>query len=364
MRVTFVLPGYSELPIGGFKAAYQFANGLADNGHSVCVLHPPFRGSARRSRRMGQTSDVAGPHAVAAAEPRAVVPRSLERGSPVGPRFFGARHAPDADCVVATAWQTASQIRRWGSRKGAPFCLVADYEHWAVGGDVVRAQMREAFAGLGLIAYGPAVRDVLTSFRLSPIAEVHVGADADAFELDADISTRPLRIGFPVRDERWKGTWDAIAAVSLLHLQQPDVRICAFGRAPLPHAPEWLEYHVRPTDQGLRVFYNGLAVFMHPSHFEAWPLPPLEAMACGAALLAADSVGIRGFARHDHNAHLVPPGRPDLLADALASLLGDERRRTRLAIQGHVDASRLGWSDAVLQLERALERRSALAEHV
>src|SRR5687768_12298160 len=40
MRINFLLPFYPKLPIGGFKVHYEYANRLAERGHSVSVLHP------------------------------------------------------------------------------------------------------------------------------------------------------------------------------------------------------------------------------------------------------------------------------------------------------------------------------------
>ncbi len=39
MRITFVLPDFVSVPVGGIKVAYELANGLAGRGHAVNVLH-------------------------------------------------------------------------------------------------------------------------------------------------------------------------------------------------------------------------------------------------------------------------------------------------------------------------------------
>ncbi len=187
-----------------------------------------------------------------------------------------------------------------------------------------------------------------------PLAEVRFGPDDDIFGLDAPMESRGAVVGFPVREEAFKGAWDAIAAVSLLRLRRPDIQFCAFGRIPLSFAPSSLDYSFRPSDGELRRFYNRLAIFLHPSHYEAWPLPPLEAMSCGASLLAADSIGVLGYAQDGHNATVVPAGRPDLLADAADNLLGDHPRRIRLAREGQLDAGRYRWSTVIPEFERLI----------
>ena len=38
--VTFLLPGGGSAPVGGFKVAYEYANGLAQRGWKVRVVRP------------------------------------------------------------------------------------------------------------------------------------------------------------------------------------------------------------------------------------------------------------------------------------------------------------------------------------
>ena len=39
MRITFILPGLSRYPSGGFKVVYQYANKFAEDGHQVTIIH-------------------------------------------------------------------------------------------------------------------------------------------------------------------------------------------------------------------------------------------------------------------------------------------------------------------------------------
>lgn len=40
MRIGFILPYFSEKPIGGYKVVYEYASRLAASGHKVTVIHP------------------------------------------------------------------------------------------------------------------------------------------------------------------------------------------------------------------------------------------------------------------------------------------------------------------------------------
>ena len=64
---------------------------------------------------------------------------------------------------------------------------------------------------------------------------------------------------------------------------------------------------------------------------EGLPLSLIEAAACGRPLVATDVPGSRDIAQDGVNALLVPPGRPEALADALERLIRDRALRQSFA---------------------------------
>jgi PEP-CTERM/exosortase A-associated glycosyltransferase len=64
------------------------------------------------------------------------------------------------------------------------------------------------------------------------------------------------------------------------------------------------------------------------------PLKPLESMAMGKALVASDIGGHRELIRHGFNGLLFPPGDVSYLAQALETLLNDEKKRKKMETQG------------------------------
>jgi len=82
----------------------------------------------------------------------------------------------------------------------------------------------------------------------------------------------------------------------------------------------------------------------------------LEAMAVGVPVVATTVSGIPEVVTDDVTGRLVPPGRPDLLADALAQLLADPALQKRLGEAGrllvHEHAS---WTNSVAPLLALLE---------
>ena len=101
------------------------------------------------------------------------------------------------------------------------------------------------------------------------------------------------------------------------------------------------------------------AIVVVPSRWpEPFGLTALEAMACGAALVASDRGGLAELVRDA--ALVIDPDRPDLMADALVGLALSEPDRLRLAAAGQARAAALDLPVARARL--AAIRLQALAE--
>ncbi|HEX6188706.1 MAG TPA: glycosyltransferase family 1 protein [Pyrinomonadaceae bacterium] len=94
-------------------------------------------------------------------------------------------------------------------------------------------------------------------------------------------------------------------------------------------------------DEDLRALYSSCKAFVYPSLYEGFGLPPLEAMACGAPVIAsriAAHVETLGA-----DAHLVDPADERALAQVLATLLENENERARLSRSGLERAAQFSW---------------------
>ena len=79
---------------------------------------------------------------------------------------------------------------------------------------------------------------------------------------------------------------------------------------------------------------QALDVYVLPSAWEAFPIGPLEAMACGLPVVATDVGGTGEAVVDGETGYLVPPGRPDALAERLVELLRDAERRREMGEAG------------------------------
>lgn len=108
------------------------------------------------------------------------------------------------------------------------------------------------------------------------------------------------------------------------------------------------------TREQLRDLYRRALLFVYPSRHEGFGIPPLEAMACGAPVIATRTGAIADYA--EGAALLVEPGARDALRDAVARAVRDASLRRELRARGPERASSWRW-------ERGASAMSDLLSH-
>ena len=99
-----------------------------------------------------------------------------------------------------------------------------------------------------------------------------------------------------------------------------------------------IEYFEMASQEQLASLYRKADVFLSASLYESFPLPPIEAMASGTAVIATDSGGIRTYAEPGKNCLLAEQGDVDSCATALIFLLTQPEFRNALAAAGRETA--------------------------
>ena len=94
-------------------------------------------------------------------------------------------------------------------------------------------------------------------------------------------------------------------------------------------------------DATLTLLYNRAALFVYPSLYEGFGLPPLEAMACGCPVVASNATAMPETL--GDAAILVNPASTSELAAAIARVLGDADLGRSLAARGLAHAGRFSW---------------------
>jgi glycosyltransferase involved in cell wall biosynthesis len=93
--------------------------------------------------------------------------------------------------------------------------------------------------------------------------------------------------------------------------------------------------------------YNASKLFVYPSFYEGFGLPPIEAMACGIPVIASNTTSIPEVL--GNSALLVNPNDIDKLCYSMFRVLIDRDLSEKLTLSGIVKASELSWSKTAKQ---------------
>ncbi len=101
-------------------------------------------------------------------------------------------------------------------------------------------------------------------------------------------------------------------------------------------------------DKDVPVIYNLASVFVWPSLYEGFGLPPLEAMACGCPAIVSDIASIREVC--GEAAYYVDPYDADYMAQCILKVLSDETLRQYLREKGAERSKLFSWEDSAGKL--------------
>ncbi|HVN75870.1 MAG TPA: glycosyltransferase family 1 protein [Thermoanaerobaculaceae bacterium] len=173
-------------------------------------------------------------------------------------------------------------------------------------------------------------------------------APAAAAEARARIGLgRPYLLQLGALEPR-RGSDLALAACAETRRAHPDLELAVVGEvrarvAALREPPPWLRLVGRVADETLPALFAGAAAVVAPSRGEGFDLPVLEALSCGAVVVASD-IAV-------HREHFAPAvelfeaGNAGALAAAIAHVLEDSASRRRLSAAGSALAERYSWED-------------------
>jgi len=80
--------------------------------------------------------------------------------------------------------------------------------------------------------------------------------------------------------------------------------------------------------------YHASNVFVFVNHYQTWGLVVFEAMALGVPTIVSTSVGASEILTDNENSLIVPPKRPDKIAEKIELLIKDEKLRQKLIDNG------------------------------
>jgi O-antigen/teichoic acid export membrane protein/glycosyltransferase involved in cell wall biosynthesis len=352
MRITFLLPGYTWVPSGGFRVVYEYANQLVSRGHHVTVVHPrqlKFFSPAKRAIRerlrrakydlmelfVTPTFDW---HPIDKRVKLAFVPTSAER------------YVPDSDVLFATSWQTLQSVLQCSKVKGEKFYLIQGYETWM---GPKHAVDQTWLSRTHKVVVAQWLFELGNSLGASNLTHIPNAVDHSRYRVIRAIPRRSRRVVMPISWVRIKGSADGIKALEIAKMKFSDLQVVLFGNSRRPSwIPGWMTHYDNPEQERIiEDLYNNSSIILSPSLTEGFPLPPAEGAACGCAIVATDIGGHREYVEDGVTGLLSPPSDPEALAENLCRLLGDDDLRIRLAYAASERMKQFSWKRSAALLE-------------
>ncbi|MFA5454653.1 MAG: glycosyltransferase family 1 protein [Sulfurimonas sp.] len=116
---------------------------------------------------------------------------------------------------------------------------------------------------------------------------------------------------------------------------------------------EYIRYLGFVTDTQLAHIYNLATIFIYPSLYEGFGLPPLEAMACGTPVIVSNVSSLPEVCA-DAALYIEPMDLQDI-KDKILTLLGDEKLREELSKKSKAQAALFSWEKAAQEHFRVIE---------
>ncbi len=354
---------------GGFRVLAEIMNRLVDKGHKVTVTthdRSPIRFELKA--QMNYIDMLPGRIKVGY---RSRIARFLSRNR-ITQRYFQTNvdyfpwaqieseiaNMPDCDINVAQCAFAAFSAYR--SDRGLPFHHMQHFEEIFFLGDKYLEKVvdESCYLPVERIANSIWLSDKMKERYGYDLPIVNPAVNTEIFyprpKEDSPGKKKVLCYG---REEDWKGFPEALQAMKLVMKERENVEFLVYGRAPVSHKDPEAPYTFlrNVSDDELARLYSTADVVLCPSWYESFPLPPLEAMACGAPVVTT-RYGTEDYAVHEKNSLVVTPRDVKAMAQSIMRLLKDKDLKERLGKKGIETAKGFTWEKAADKMEEIFKK--------
>ncbi|WP_277294587.1 glycosyltransferase family 4 protein [Streptococcus hyointestinalis] len=351
MKVTFCLPEISQVPMGGYKIIFEYANRLQERGHEVAIVFLTHNVWSRLTSNN---------------KIKSIVGRIRGRNEPswfylnpaikkIMTPYLDGREFPDADFIFATAVTTAQIVKDLPSRCGKKCYFIQDFETFILPEDKVVETYQYDFLNFTVSNWLSDIVGVYTSNK--PICLPNP-IDTENFRVITPINERnPHTLGMLYHEGEHKGIPYALEAIDIVKKKYNDVVVNIFGVPNRPATlPDYFKYIQNANQKDLLKLYNETSIFVCATIDEGFGLTGAESMACGCALVSTAYNGVFEYAENGVNALLSPVRDSEALAENIIKLIENESCRQSLAQKASEMIRERSWDKTIQKLEIVLAR--------
>lgn len=352
--ITFLMPMRADMPSGGYKIVYEYANMFEKNGYNVNIVYPAILLFKENSfiLNMKFIRDF-----LVLKKTKEYLPykwfnlnKSVKN---IWIPYINSIFIPKSDYIVATAWQTAELMNKFSERKGKKIYLIQGFEDFSGNKDRVINTWKMKFNKVVIAKWLKKIADDLgeeTEIINNPL-------NFNEFGVDKKIEERANTIIMMYSEHEWKDSDVGIKAIKKVTEIYKDLKVIFFSSYKRNKSiPEWVEYYENPKRELLRKLYNESVIYIGTSKREGWGLPVSEAMQCGCSVVCTDIDGYNEVAFDNDTALLVPAGDSDKMAEKILELLEDREKMIKIAKRGNENIQKYRPEEAFKSFEAFLNK--------
>lgn len=353
MKINFIVP--EIVRSGGMRVIFEYANRLKERGHDVTLYSPVIQFNIFRGKFVPYYIKYRIKYALRYYLRRNLIPSNIfERNFeikyvPAANNFF----IPDADAVIATAWQTAESVSKLKISKGKKFYLIQDYEIWYGNPDKINESY---MLPLNRIAVSEYLQNLLNEKFKVPSTRILNGIDYDNFHNVKKVYHNPRTLLFTDHALENKNTRGAIAVIEKLKIKYPDLRVLCFGLSKFHKLPEYAEFYENPDENLIVKLYCDSDIFLFTSLHEGFGYPPAEAMACKCAVVGNAVGALPEYAVNEETAIFTDPDKPEELFNGVCRLIDNDAELKKISEAGYEHIKNiLNWDNVIDKFEELVK---------
>lgn len=327
MTISFLLHSGIRKPSGGVKIILDYANALAEKGHTVFIIQPCFL-SKKTTSFFNALRRFIYYKLTQKYEPNWFKTDKNVHGKLVW--SLAEKNVPKSDAFIATYVETAFWLDSYKECK-KKYYFIQDFENWYVDDLIVKDSYKLDLSKIVISDW--LLNEVYTCNQKAIL--IPNGFDTKIFKIDKVYRNSKSLLFMWHEDER-KRCEDTIQAIILVKAKIPDIQINIFSAFQDPNIKdfEYTFYH-KAAPNILAKLYNENYVYVAASREEGWGLTIGEAMLCGCAVACTDNRGFRIMAENEVSALVSPVYDYEQLAKNIIRLLKDSELHDKLVTNAY-----------------------------
>lgn len=354
MKINIILPGWPA-PIGGFRVLYEYSNQLCQLGHEVEIIHVLYLRSVgfpknllKKIRRFLGLAKI-------------VIKKKDLDWVKIDPKIkmkyvynLDENKISDADCIVATAWQTANEIKNYSIKKGRKFYFVQDfYPFMGKKKDIVKT-WKLKFNKIVISDW--LYEEVKKYSKNKKIILIKNAVNQDLFYRDKKVNKIKNSVCLMYSKGSYKNADAALKVLINVKKKVHDLKVYIFGKDKTDFAlPDWIHHEGKLSHLDLLKLYNKTEIFLSTSILEGCGLPVGEAMICECAVVTNDTKGSRDFAINNITSLVSKNHKNQDIENKVLRILQNSKLKKKLIYNAKKNIKKFNWKSSTLKLENFLK---------